>query len=210
MHGRLHQAGSILLPLLLALVAGLAPRTEAQPKLYPRVEVLAAGGAALPLNQFNDNADPGFLYSFEAGWRVAENSSIGISFMRTVTPASDDFRNDNMVAPGADAEFAVWYWSAYFKQIAFESTVRPYIRIHAGAIDVDPNVDGQEVASVEVKFGMAGGFGLQWKDRWPIGAYAEGMYHQAIVQETDSRYESDRRQFITLRLGLTYDFLQQH
>jgi len=192
---------------LATCVVASASAVQAQPKFYPRLEVLAAAGAALPLNQFNDDANPGFLYSVDAGWRLGPSSVLGLSFMRTVTPASDGFRQANMVAPGSTAEFAVWYWSIYFKQTAFEAAFRPYIRIHAGAIDVDPNVDGQEVATVDVKFSMAGGFGLQWKDRWPVGAYGEILYHQAIVKETDARYESDRRQFLTMRLGLSYDLL---
>ena len=190
--------------LLLALGA---PDAAAQPKLYPRVEVLGAGGVLFPLNEFKDNADAGYLYSFQAGWRVAKASSVGISFMRSVTSATDQFRQDNMVPAGSKAEFALWYWSVYYKQVAFEATFRPYIRIHMGAVDVDPNVDGTEVQNVKVKFAMAGGFGLQWKDRWPVGAYTELLYHQAILQENDPLTQSDRRQFLTLRFGLSYDFL---
>jgi hypothetical protein len=191
-----------------ALFLGLlSPCAEAQPKLYPRVEVLAAGGALFPLNEFKDNADAGYLYSFQAGWRVAKSSSVGVSFTRSVTQATDTFRQNNMVPAGSKAEFALWYWSVYYKQVAFEATFRPYIRIHMGAVDVDPNVDGTEVQKVTVKFAMAGGFGLQWKDRWPVGAYTELLYHQAILQENDPLTQSDRRQFLTLRFGLSYDFL---
>lgn len=191
----------------LLLVSGLAPDATAQPKLYPRLEIMAAGGGLFPLNEFKDNADSGFLYSFEAGWRLAKASTIGLSFMRSVTPATDKFRQDNMVTAEKTAEFALWYWSIYYKQLAFEAAFRPYIRIHMGAVDVDPNVDGTEVQKVNVKFAMAGGFGLQWKDHWPIGAYTELMYHQAILQENDPLTQSDRRQFLTLRFGLSYDFL---
>ena len=191
----------------LLLVSGLVADAAAQPKLYPRVEVMGAGGALFPLNEFKDNADSGYLYSLQAGWRVAKASTIGLSFTRSVTSATDKFREDNNVAAGSTAEFALWYWSVYYKQVAFEATFRPYIRIHMGAIDVDPNVDGTEVQDVKVKFAMAGGFGLQWKDRWPVGVYTELMYHQAILQENDPLTQSDRRQFLTLRFGLSYDFL---
>lgn len=189
------------------LLAVWSANVGAQPKLYPRIEVMGAGGALFPLNEFRDNADAGYLYSFQAGWRVAKASSIGLSFTRSVTSASDQFRQDNMVAAGSKAEFALWYWSVYYKQVAFEATFRPYIRIHMGAVDVDPNVDGTEVQNVKVKFAMAGGFGLQWKDRWPVGAYTELMYHQAVLQENDPLTRSDRRQFLTLRFGLSYDIL---
>lgn len=200
---------SAVLPTVAAALLLLigTPDAEAQPKFYPRVEVMAAGGALFPLNEFKDNADAGYLYSFQAGWRVAKSSSVGVSFTRSVTQATDKFRQDNMVPAGSKAEFALWYWSVYYKQVAFEATFRPYIRIHMGAVDVDPNVDGTEVQNVKVKFAMAGGFGLQWKDRWPIGAYTELLYHQAILQENDPLTQSDRRQFLTLRFGLSYDFL---
>jgi hypothetical protein len=76
-----------------------------------------------------------------------------------------------------------------------------------GGVNVKPQVEGAAVADVKVKFAMAGGFGLQWKDRWPVGAYTEFMYHQAIVEESDPLTQSDRRQFLTWRFGLSYDFL---
>ena len=42
------------------LIAGMLGSTaQAQPKFYPRIEILAAGGVNFPLNQFNENADVG-------------------------------------------------------------------------------------------------------------------------------------------------------
>lgn len=198
----------VALLLVGSVLTGMHPQeAQAQPKLYPRLEVMAAGGALFPLNEFGDNADRGYLYSLQAGWRVAKASTIGLSFMGSVTEATDTFRQNNMVPAGAKAEFPLWYMSLYYKQVAFEATFRPYIRIHMGGVKVEPEVDGASVSDVNVRFAMAGGFGLQWKDRWPIGAFTEFMYHQAILEENDPLTESDRRQFLTLRFGLSYDFL---
>lgn len=190
------------------LIAGLFGGTaQAQPKFFPRVEIMAAGGANIPLNQFNESADVGYLASLQAGWRIAPGTTIGLSIMRSRHNASDKYREVNMVPPGSTAEFVLWYGSVYFKQAAFESVLRPYMRIHMGGMDVDANIDGTESTPADVRFAMSGGFGVQWKDRWPLGIYSEIMYHQAIIREVDPNTESDRRQFITWRLGISYDFM---
>jgi opacity protein-like surface antigen len=190
------------------LIAGMLGSTaQAQPKFYPRVEIMAAGGANFPLNQFNENADVGYLVSLQAGWRVGPGSTIGLSMMRARHNASGKYREANMIPATSTAEFVLWYGSVYFKQSAFESVLRPYMRIHLGGVDVDANVDGSDDAAADVRFAMSGGFGLQWKDRWPLGVYSEVLYHQAIIREEDPNTESDRRQFITWRLGLSYDFM---
>ena len=205
---RTHIHRRILCGFAALLIVGMFGMTaQAQPKFFPRVEIMAAGGANFPLNQFNENADVGYLASLQAGWRVAPGTTIGLSIMRSRHNASDRYREDNMISASSTAEFVLWYGSVYFKQSAFESVLRPYMRIHLGGIDADTNIDGSDDTAADVRFAMSGGFGLQWKDRWPLGVYSEIMYHQAIIQEEDPLTQSDRRQFITLRLGLSYDFM---
>src|SRR5262245_54326025 len=182
----------------------LAVGARAQDSLLGQVEGALGGGASIPLGDFDDLANVGFLITPRVGTYVRPNVAVGIEYGYFNHGASDDliFFIEQTLGINVDASFSIHQFTGYGKILLTPNRFTPYLRGQLGLYRVTASVDVTAIASgstSENSFGLGGGGGVQFRGQGPLGGFVDAIFHVAFTEDNST-------DFLGIQAGIQYLF----
>ncbi len=189
--------------ILIAVLLAAAPAAALEQGLQ---EGQAAVGAMLPMGDFGDYADTGFMFGAGYGYYVTPTIALGAQF---------DYHMFGTVDENVDGN--IFSYRAYGKYtfMGYDST--PYVKVLLGAYTFgqDDIIVGDVTISTDnqTDMGIAFGAGYQYRGASNIGFFGEAIFNlvfnstdPAVVDIGGEVYEvggMDNSAFVNLRAGVT-------
>ena len=171
------------------LAACLISATNALAVKEGQTELTLGIGSGIPVGDFGDVADPGFLLAVGAGYNTSSRFTIGGELNFSVYNASSEaiqFVEDflSIFFPGqdvtADIQWGILQVVAYGKYLLSDGGFAPYLKGRAGYYGLTLAVEalGQEASETDGYLGVGGGLGAQYQpDDHRLGVFGEGLIH---------------------------------
>lgn len=167
-------------------------------------------GTAIPMGDFKDFANLGFMGGVGAGYGVTDAVQVGVDGSFIMNKGSDDYNALLTQLPTApvEAKFSMISGGAHLKYMfstAEGSSMTPYVVVGAGLYNgkekqesSDPLFNGE---SSDTKFGVRGGLGFGYKAGESVRVGLEGTFHHIAT-------EGSSTQFVGLQAGVSVSMSQ--
>jgi hypothetical protein len=173
---------------LLCSVAAFASDARAQVSLLGRNEIAFGGGASIPLGNFADASNTGFLFTLRYGHYAHPQVAMGVEYAYFSNSASDEPTPQDFV--NVDANVSIHQFTGHGKWLLTPKPVTPYLRAQAGLYHLRAHIDtgfGEGRTDNENHLGLGGGGGVQLRDQGAVGGFVDAIYHVIFTEEEVTR-----------------------
>lgn len=139
-------------------------------------------GASLPISDFGDLANTGFLGSAGLEYWLSAKTSIGGEFNYNSYDASDIVQS--LAPAGVDLSWSVPVIAVYAKYLLGYQSTAPYVKYSVGTYKLTAKASGSGAsasASGDSDIGIAGGLGILFSGGGKLNGFAEVVYHNVFV-----------------------------
>lgn len=191
--------------LLVAAVAAMAavPAFAAE---QGDVQITLNAGVAMPMGDFGDAANLGFMGGVGFDWFATPNIAIGASGGYTMLSGSDEFNAflTSLATDPVEAKFSAIMGGAHGKfyfSTGEGAPVSPYLLAGAGVYNFKTTLESNDPAfngdASDTNFGARGGLGATFGGNGQVGFGVEALFHHIAT-------EGDATQMITIAAILNF------
>lgn len=183
---------------LLAVVVLLFVPLSAHAVEKGQFEISLGGGAGVPLSDFSDVAEVGFLVGGNFGYYVSPQFALGVEGNYHQFKASDELIAVTElflflftgVPVDVDIDWTVFQMVAYGKYLFMANNVAPYGKLAAGYYSLGAKISalGESESDSESNFGVGAGLGLQFQGGGQVGGFLEALIHNILASDEDAQY----------------------
>jgi hypothetical protein len=174
-----------VLLVIAALAVAMAP-VQALSVVEGDTEIGIGIGAGVPIGNFGDVADPGFVIGASTGYYLSPNAALGVEVVFNHFPVTSELEAFLSAFIGApvDASYRVLQLIGYGKFPLVDGNFAPYVKVCAGLYSLGAKVEALGVSDTESesKFGFGGGLGGQFKGEGRVGGFVEFMLHSILTE----------------------------